>query len=76
MRFCCQFEGSHVGNGFGELFTCISEVRFCMMAQMSLVSLGVKMVSPPLGVENLVMSSMAALMWFWIFCGSSSFGCG
>ena len=65
-----------MGDGFESLFTWISEVRFCMMAQMSLVSFGVKEVVSPLGVEDFVVSSMAAAMWFQLLCGSISFGCG
>ena len=55
-----------MGDGFESLFTWISEVRFCMMAQMSLVSFGVKEVVSPLGVEDLVVSSMAVVMCFLV----------
>lgn len=49
-----------------------------MMAQMSLVSLGVKVVSVAPGVEDLVVSSMVAVivtaMVLGFLCGSIAFG--
>ena len=53
-----------MGEDIEDSVTWISEVRFCMMAQMSLVSFGVKEVVSPLGVEDLVVSSMVVVMWF------------
>lgn len=47
-----------------------------MMAQMSLVSFGVKEVASPLGVKDLVASSIMVVKWFWLLCGSIFFGCG
>jgi hypothetical protein len=40
-----------------------------MMAQMSLVSLAVKLVVSALGVEDLVVSSMVAVMCFGSYVG-------
>jgi len=55
-----------MGEDIEDSVTWISEVRFCMMAQMSLVSFGVKEVVSPLGVEDLVVSSMAVVMCFLV----------
>ena len=48
------------------------------MAQMSLVSLAVKVgVAPVLEVEELVVWSMVTMMFvFWLLCGNVSFGSG
>jgi hypothetical protein len=69
------------GNVLRGWRTWISEVRFCMMAQMSLVSLGVKVVvaSVP-GAEGLLVSSMVVVLvmvmafGFWLVCRSMAFG--
>jgi hypothetical protein len=51
-----------VWRGMGSWFTWISAVRFCMMAQMSLVSLGVKLGASVPGVVGAVWSSMVVVL--------------